>query len=110
MSIWDLQNRAGDMVDEDAHLKLLGEHHFYDLCKDDGSTNIVDQLKVINIFPTFVQEDERGSYFSKITLLEVEVVLKGFKKDKSPSPDGWPLDFFLSFFYLVGSDILRVVE
>ena len=41
---------------------------------------------------------------------EVEAVLKGFKKDKSPGPDGWPVKFFLAVFKLVGEDLVLVVE
>ena len=59
----------------------------------------------MSIFPTFVLDEERGSFFSEITLSEVEDVLKGFKKDKSPGPDGWPSELFLSFFDLVGSNL-----
>ena len=47
---------------------------------------------------------------SAFTLKEVEDVLKGFKKDKSPWIDGWPVDFCLHFFDLLGQDILNVIE
>ena len=40
------------------------------------------------------------------TLAEIKNVLKGFKKDKIPGHDGWPVEFFLHFFELVGVDIL----
>ena len=36
--------------------------------------------------------------------------LKSFKKDKSSGPDGWPIEFFLDFLDLLGSDHLRLVE
>ena len=42
--------------------------------------------------------------------MEVEAVLKGFKKDKSSGPDGWPVEFFLAFFELVGEDLVLAVE
>ena len=50
------------------------------------------------------------SFTSQITLEEVERALKSFKKDKSPGPDGWPMDFFLAFFDLLGSELLNMVE
>ena len=86
------------MVEEEAQLILMGAQHFSDLFTDEGNTNIVDQLKVIRLFPTFVQEEERVSFRANITLTEVEDVLKGFKKNKIPGPDVWPVEFFLSFF------------
>ena len=42
--------------------------------------------------------------------MELFVVLHSFQKDKSPGPDGWPIEFFLGFFYLIGGDLLKVVE
>ena len=46
---------------------------------------------------------------SDFFLYDIEGVLKGFKKDKSPSPDGWLVEFYLHFFDLVGHDILKAV-
>ena len=45
--------------------------------------------------------------FSCITSLEeIKRTLEGFQKDKSPSLDGWTVEFF----DLLGKDILEVVE
>ena len=49
-------------------------------------------------------------FSSEITLAEDEGDLKSLKKDKSPKPDGWPVEFFLGFFDLVGGDLLTTVE
>ena len=49
-------------------------------------------------------------FTSEVTLAEVESAFKGFKRDKSPGPDRWQIEFFLWFFDLVGKDLLRVVE
>ena len=105
-----MKNQPSNLVEDDDYLNQLELQHFVDLFKDDGCTNIVDQLKVVSLFPSFVKEEERGFFFSEVTLSEVEEVLKGFKKDKSADPDGWPVDLFLCFFDLVGPDLLRVVE
>ena len=75
-------------MDDEAHLKHVGELHFSELFKDDGNTSIVDQLKFINLFPSYVQEDEVGIFLWEITLSEVKGALKGFKKDKSLGADG----------------------
>ena len=37
-------------------------------------------------------------------------MLQGFAKDKSPGSNGCPVEFLLSFFYLVGNDLLAAVE
>ena len=41
---------------------------------------------------------------------EIEGPLKTFKKDKSPGPNGWPVEFFLEFFDLIGRDLLNAME
>lgn len=41
---------------------------------------------------------------------KLEVVLKWFENDKSPSPDGWPMEFYLAFFDLIGHDLLKVID
>ena len=88
----------------------MGEKHFSEMFKDDGKTNIGDQLKVIKLFPSFIPKVDVGVFTSQVTLTEVEGAFKGFKRDKSPGPDGWLVELFLWFFDLVGKDLLRVVE
>jgi hypothetical protein len=48
--------------------------------------------------------------FKPVTLEELKDVLFLFKKDKSPGPDGWTVEFFTYFFDLVGEDLLGMVE
>jgi len=37
-------------------------------------------------------------------------IMKSFKKDKSPGPNGWTIEFFIHFFDLIKQDLLRMVE
>ena len=41
---------------------------------------------------------------------ELKEVIHSFQKDKIPRPDGWTIEFYLGFFYLIGEDLLEVVE
>jgi hypothetical protein len=38
------------------------------------------------------------------------LVLHNFYKDKSPGPNGFPMDFFIGFFDLIEEDFRRVIE
>ena len=87
-AIWSLTNKNGYLVSEDAPLKQLGKQHFCDLFKDDRTSNITHQLKVIKLFPTLTEKEDVDQFLEPIFIQEVEVVLKGFKKDKSLGPDG----------------------
>ena len=98
------------MIEIDSQLKTLGVAHFSDLFSDDGLTNIEDQLKVVRLYPTMVSDDDKDFFLLDITLPEIESILNGFKKDKSPGPDGWPIEFYLLFIYLIGVDILQAIE
>ena len=76
--IWSLKDHEGNLVTEDSPLKKLGKTHFSHIFEDDGSTTISYQLKVIKLFPSYVQEMEKEDLLKAITLSEVEAVLKGF--------------------------------
>ena len=108
--IWSLNDLEGHSVSEDPELKLLGKQHFSSLFSDDKYTNIADQLRVIRIFPHMTSDEDVDYFLKPITIQEVEAVLRGFKKDKSLGPDGWPVEFFLAIFYLVGEDLVLAAE
>ena len=109
-SIWFLKYINGNLASEDATLQKTGKKHFSDVFMDDMSTNIGAQLRVIRLFLTFTQDEEVNCFLEPITIQEVEAVLKGFKKDKSPGPDRWPIEFFLAFFDLIGEELTSTAE
>ena len=82
------------MEDEDK-LKELGIRYLFDIFKDYNQTNIIDQLLVIQLFPSFISGEEADIFTSKISMGEIEGALRSFKKDKIPGSDGWPVEFFL---------------
>ena len=46
----------------------------------------------------------------EVSVEQLSLVLHSFQKDKSPRPDGWPIEFFLDFFDFFGEELLSVVE
>lgn len=46
----------------------------------------------------------------EVILGELKATLKWFKRDKSPSPDGWSVESYLAFFDILGQDLLKVIE
>lgn len=60
--------------------------------------------------PRFFTMEDNDEVWRPITKSELEYVLLNMPKDKSPEPDGWTQEFLSTFFYLVGDDLLRVVE
>ena len=52
-----------------------------------------------------VDVEESCALYSLVTIEELKSVLFHLKKEKSPGPDGWTVEFFTSFFDLVGEDL-----
>ena len=98
------------MVIDDLGLKTLGIRYFKNIFVHDRLTNIMAQLKVIRLFPSFIIPEESESFTCQISLAEVEIALKSFKKDKSPGLDGWPVEFYPTFFEILGPELVKVVE
>lgn len=46
----------------------------------------------------------------KVTKEELGAAIKWFKKDKSPGPYGWTIEFYIDFFDILGDDLLKIVE
>jgi hypothetical protein len=57
-----------------------------------------------------VSDEEARALETPCTKEEILEVIKGFKKEKSPGPDGWSVELYLHFFDLMGQDLLDVVE
>lgn len=70
----------------------------------------MEQLQVINILPHFFSEEEANFVGQQVSLEELEGILKSCAKDKSPRLDDWTTKFFIHFFYMLGHDVLKVVE
>lgn len=56
------------------------------------------------------EDEDNERLFAVVTEEELLFVMKSFKKDKCPGPDGWTIDIFIHFFDLMERDILGMVE
>eukprot|EP00253_Pinus_taeda_P021516 PITA_21516 len=100
-------NNRGFMSAEDkAHLIDLENKR----AKEPLGYNLAEIIRVAGHFPRFVDQDSVDEISAPISREELEVTLKWFQKDKSPGPDGWPIEFYLEFFDTIGNDLLNVVE
>jgi len=45
-----------------------------------------------------------------VDLGEIDAILKWFKRDKRPRPDGWPMEFYLTLFDHIGANLLMAIE
>eukprot|EP00253_Pinus_taeda_P018415 PITA_18415 len=109
-TIWSLPHLEGGMVDNFNKLSQLGTAHFRGLFRNPPSANLVEIIEVASHFLRFVNEEDSEELMILVTMEELESTLKWFKKDKSPGPDGWTIEFYLAFFEQIGQDLLSVIE
>ena len=67
-------------------------------------------LRVTSLYPTFVNDEQNTALMEPVTLEELKEAIRILQKDKIPSPDGWPIEFFSSFLELFEFDLSRVIE
>ena len=79
----------GHYIEDEAALKDLGQSHFANIYKDDNQTCLLEQLKVVLLYPNMISHVDAPCLIQPVTLSEVESALHSFKKDRSPSPNGW---------------------
>jgi hypothetical protein len=109
-SIWKMRDKDGVEATSFEDLARIGKDHFERIYKDDNKVNIVDIIHMTYFFLSFVLEEDNGILMEEVSKAELKDVLHRFQKDKSPSPDGWLVEFFLGFYEIIGDDLLRVIE
>ena len=100
----------GHSIEDETALKELVQSHFANIFRDDNQTCLLERLKVVLIYPNMISHVDAPCLIQPVTLSEVESVLHSFKKDRSPGPDGWPVEFYLHFFDMLGEELLSAVD
>jgi hypothetical protein len=70
----------------------------------------MEKLEVSNLFKKMIQDEDLISFHEPVKSEEIKKVLDHFKRDKSPGPDGWTMEFFISFFDFVSEYLVQMVE
>lgn len=104
--IWEIDDTAGNIFRGQQTLKSAAIRHFKPLYEAKQIENLQTTVTVARLFPNSVTGEDSLALDSPCSIPEILVALKSFAKDKSPSPDGWTVEFYLHFFDLVGPDLL----
>jgi hypothetical protein len=86
------------------------EKHFKSFYNQFETPPITEQVKVACLFNSWLSEEEAKELFLPVTSRELKSILFHFKKEKSPGPDGWTVEFFTHFFDLIIEELLALVE
>ena len=87
-----------------------GVKHFETLFQEESNLHFPDVVKSVGYFPTSISEEENEELIKFVTLQEIKSILTLSKNDKSPGPDGLPIVVYRALFYVMGLDLLRVIE
>jgi len=98
------------MVESFEGLSELGVDHFSSLFRAQEETSIVEIVKIVGIFPRFVEDDDNHMHMEAVFEEELGTVLQFFQKDKSLGPDSWTIEFYSGFNEILGSNMQGVVE
>ena len=87
----------------------MGINHFKIIFKTYKRVTITEILILSQSFPRFTNHEDRA-LMEEIIEEELKGILHNFKKDKSPGPYGWKIEFFLSLYDIIIQDLLQLVE
>ena len=108
--VWSLEYSDGNLIEEEIPLKEFGKAYFEIIYKEDGCTSLEHQLKVVSLFPRMIPSEHSSLLSCPVSLKEIELSLKYFKKYRSPGPDGWPVEFYMHIFDLLGPVLLKTID
>ena len=67
-------------------------------------------MEIADNFPSDISESENLELMIPVTLVEIQTILSVSKNDKSPGPDGIPVEVCRALFDVLGRYLLRVIE
>ena len=88
----------------------MGVQHFESLLKEDNNLHLPEILEIAEKYPSDISVEENNDLMIPITIEENQSILSVSKNDKSPGPDGLPVEVYRALFDVLGSDLLRFIE
>ena len=79
------------------------------LFSDDLPPTEIEENTILSCIPSVVTREMYDSLMRPISMSELEGVVFGMRKGKDPRPDGFPVEFFQEFCYIINHDLLDVV-
>jgi ribonuclease HI len=108
--IWEIEDANGTLHHSQAEIKSAAYTHFKTFFKASPAPSLAAQTTTARLFPRMISPEEANLIHSPCSKEELLAVIKSFKREKSPGPDGWSVELFLHFFDLMNQDILDVIE
>lgn len=108
-SIWRMEDSSGTPLYSQADISAAATSFFSAQYKRQQN-DIYDMLWAVNHLPIMFDDAANEDFLRPISEGELTNIIKGFKKDKSPGPDGIPVEFYSHFYDLLKNDLLNMVN
>eukprot|EP00253_Pinus_taeda_P006854 PITA_06854 len=108
-SIWKIEDGNGGFLYSQNDITIEATRFFQEQYKRNQS-NANDMLWAAELMPEMFDEPAYENFIKPVSEEELLAAIKSSKKDKSPGPDGWPIEFFMHFYDMFKLDLLRMVE
>ena len=109
-TIWEMCDDRGYKDSSFNELSFMEVNHFKSIFVAQQGSSIAEIIKIAGFFPHFVGQEENDSLLKEVTMFELLATLQSFQRDKIQGPNGWPIEFYLGFYDIIGNDLLKVVE
>ena len=109
-TIWKLHDDSSNLVEGSEAIVEVGIQHFETLFREEGDLHLPETVHSAGFFPLYVTEDDNVELMKPILLQDLKHILSISKNDKSPGPDGIPVEVYRCLFDVLGEGLLRVIE
>ncbi|KAL8110069.1 hypothetical protein AgCh_025974 [Apium graveolens] len=106
--ITSLMDSNGITIYEESAIKSEVVNYFSSLFKANGDYPGISVLQTQ--ISARISENQARSLIVKVSDMDILNTLKSMKKNKSPGPDGFNVNFFLAAWDIVGPDFLKAVH
>ena len=106
-TVFELESDDGVTITDEKEILLAIETFYENLYSSDITDSQCDFLNFsANVNIPKLSEDERDEMEGALGYDESEKIIRSFEKEKSPGEDGFTVEFYQSFFDLIGPDLV----
>ena len=101
-TIWKIQNDFGSFVEGAEDIAFAGIQHFDNLFREEVDLHLPKIVHSAGFFPLSVSEDDNAELMNPVLLQDIKHILSISKNDKSPGPNGIPVEVYRCLFDVLG--------
>eukprot|EP00253_Pinus_taeda_P008881 PITA_08881 len=108
--IFSIKNQEGQRVLQHEEIEKVLVNHFKDILREPKTNRSYAIAKISREIPNVVTRDQNLALMRKITMEEVEDIVRNIKRNKAPGLDGYTIEFFQAEWKFLAAEVLEVVE